>query len=67
MAKRAIDEVEVVRFFETGSIDRAEVVFNIISEKMRERLRGTGGEKPAIVRKRRTETTPASGSGEGSQ
>ena len=41
MAKPAItDEVQVLRFFETGPIEKAEAVFNIISEKMRERLRG---------------------------
>jgi len=43
MAKPGIaDEVQVLRFFEQGSIDKAEVLFNIVSEKMRERLRGEG-------------------------
>ena len=32
------EEVQVLRFFETGSIDKVEAVFNIICEKMRERL-----------------------------
>ena len=48
MAKPIIvDEVQVLRFFESGPIEKAEVVFNIVSEKMRERLRGRvleGGE-----------------------
>ena len=45
MAKQAIPcEVEVLRFFESGPIEKAEVVFNIVSEKMRERLRGANGE-----------------------
>jgi hypothetical protein len=42
MAKPTIaDEVQVLRFFESGPIEKAEVLFNIVSEKMRERLRGT--------------------------
>jgi hypothetical protein len=42
MAKPTIaDEVQVLRFFEAGSIEKAEVMFNIVSEKMRERLQGT--------------------------
>ena len=41
MAKPTItDEVQVLRFFETGPIDKVEVLFNVVSEKMRERLRG---------------------------
>ncbi len=41
MAKQAMpDEVHVVRFFETGPIQKVEAVFNIVSQKMRERLRG---------------------------
>jgi hypothetical protein len=41
------DEISVLRFFETGPIEKAEVVFNIVREKMRERLSGReadGGE-----------------------
>ena len=46
MAKTVIpDEVQVLRFFEQGSIEKAEVLFNIVSDKMRERLRiGEGSE-----------------------
>ena len=50
MAKPSIsDEVQVLRFFETGPIEKAEVLFNIVTEKMRERLRGANQEhdKPA--------------------
>jgi hypothetical protein len=39
-----VAEVQVLRFFETGPIEKAEVLFNIISEKMRERLRGANHE-----------------------
>jgi hypothetical protein len=62
MAKPMIvDEVQVLRFFESGPIEKAEVVFNIVSEKMRERLRGRapdGGESPqrASSRKRNAGT-----------
>ena len=35
-----VDEVSVLKFFETGPIDKVEVVFNIVTEKMRERLSG---------------------------
>jgi len=33
------EEVLVLRFFETGPIDKVEAVFNIVCEKMRERGR----------------------------
>jgi hypothetical protein len=57
MAKSIIpDEVQVLRFFETGSLERAEVLFNIVSEKMRERLRGAPQDRPAqtVAPRRRT-------------
>jgi hypothetical protein len=63
MAKPAIaEEVQVLRFFEAGPIEKAEVVFNIVSEKMRARLRSCGpdgGESPqrASTRKRRATNT----------
>jgi hypothetical protein len=45
MAKPAIaDEVQVLRFFETGPIQKVETVFNIVTEKMRERLQGRAHE-----------------------
>ena len=34
------DEVEVLRFFEDGPIEKVEVVYNIVCDKMRERLAG---------------------------
>ena len=34
------DEVQVLRFFESGPIEKVEAVFNIVAEKMRERLCG---------------------------
>lgn len=51
------DEISILRFFENGPIEKAEVVFNIVREKMRERLSGRsedGGESapPAAPRKR---------------
>jgi hypothetical protein len=43
MAKdNSMNEVDIVRFFETGAIEKAEVVFNIVREKMRERIRDRG-------------------------
>lgn len=46
MAKPVVaDEVQVLRFFEAGSIEKAEVLFNIVSEKMRERLNGRDRDK----------------------
>ena len=45
MAKSAVpSEVQVLHFFETGPIDKAEVLFNIVSERMRERLQGANEE-----------------------
>ena len=39
MAKETVmDEVLILKFFETGPIEKVEVVFNIVREKMRERL-----------------------------
>lgn len=35
-------EISILRFFETGPIEKAEVVFNIVREKMRERMSGRG-------------------------
>lgn len=54
------DEISILRFFENGPLDKAEVVFNIVREKMRERLsgRGEGGGESALPpgpRKRSTQ------------
>jgi hypothetical protein len=63
MAREAVmDEVLILKFFETGSIEKVEVVFNIVREKMRERLsgraedRGESAER-APVRKRQARTS----------
>ncbi len=41
------EEVEVLRFFEEAPIEKAEMLFNIVKEKMRGRLGGNGpAEKP---------------------
>ncbi len=58
MAKGTMpNEISILRFFETGPIEKAEVVFNIVREKMRERLRARteGGVERTrdSVRKRR--------------
>jgi hypothetical protein len=60
MAKSIIpDEVQVLRFFETGSLERAEVLFNIVSEKMHERLRGANQDRPAQSNSPRKRNTAA--------
>ena len=46
----AMSEVEILRFFEGGPIEKAEVVFNIVADKMRERLTGRRGETQAPAR-----------------
>ena len=41
MAKDTVmDEVLILKFFETGPIEKVEVVFNIVNAKMRVRLCG---------------------------
>ena len=66
MAK-TVSEVEVLRFFEESPIEMAEVLFNIVSVKMRERLgrnRNAGSrpkEKDAVRKQRVVPTAePAS-------
>ena len=55
MAQTGINEVEVLRFFETESRDRAEAVFNIVADKMRTRLQGDDvASSSAAPRKRRS-------------
>lgn len=49
MAKADLaDEVQVLRFFEQGSIEIVEVMYRLVSEKMRERLRSTEDECGAL-------------------
>jgi hypothetical protein len=57
MAKLTIaDEVQVLHFFESGPIEKVEAVFNIVAEKMRERLQATRDDErtapPSSPRKR---------------
>lgn len=53
MAKEAIsEEVQVLKFFETGPIDKVGVVYNIVCEKMRERLRAEKPEAAPVAKRR---------------
>ena len=56
------EEVQVVRFFETGPLEKVEAVFNIVSEKMRERLQQEGRDMQAqsMRRRRRSKSQVAS-------
>ena len=38
----AAEEVEVLRFFEEAPVENAEMLFNIVKDKMRGRLAGSG-------------------------
>lgn len=62
MAKATTDAVQILRFFETEPIEKAEIVFRIVADKMRERL-GTrhaethaAAKESAATRKRREES-----------
>ena len=58
-----MDEVSVVRFFENGPIEKAEVVFNIVADKMKERLRSRNEpetESAVVARRRPASRTAAS-------
>jgi hypothetical protein len=46
MAKPAVTEVEVLRFFENESLDRTTILFNIVSDKMHTRLHRDHEEPP---------------------
>ncbi|MGA2116683.1 MAG: hypothetical protein ABSH56_18240 [Bryobacteraceae bacterium] len=62
MAKETVmDEVSILKFFETGPIEKVEVVYNIVCAKMRDRLSGRGEDRgesaePGPVRKRQART-----------
>jgi hypothetical protein len=59
MAQTGINEVEVLRFFETESRDRAEAVFNIVADKIRTRLQGDDvASSSAAPKKRRSKAGP---------
>jgi hypothetical protein len=53
MAQTAINEVEVLRFFETESRYLAEAVFNIVADKMKTRLQGDDAGSPSMPPKKR--------------
>jgi hypothetical protein len=53
MAQTAINEVEVLRLFETESRDRAEAVSNIVADKMRTRLQGDDTASSSAAPKKR--------------
>jgi hypothetical protein len=66
MARNALpQEVEVLRFFEIGPIEKVEAVFNIVCEKMRERQGRDGTDSangaPAGSRRRRKKYDQAPG------
>ena len=56
MAKTVISEVEVLRFFETESLDKATVMFNIVADKMQARLHGSHAEGLSAPERRRART-----------
>ena len=47
------EEVQVLHFFETAPIEKAEAIFNIVCEKMRERVPN----RPVASRKQRSKKT----------
>lgn len=55
----ASEEVEVLRFFEEAPIEKAEMLFNIVKEKMRGRL--AGNTYAAEPKKKRHSTTKVLG------
>jgi hypothetical protein len=62
MPKTAINEVDVLRFFETESVDKVTVLFNIVSDKMRARLNEDHAQPSSTPPERRRSKT-AKGSG----
>ncbi|MGA2120371.1 MAG: hypothetical protein ABSH56_37325 [Bryobacteraceae bacterium] len=62
MAKETVmDEVSILKFFETGPIEKVEVVYNIVCAKMRDRVSGraeVAGEstEPGPARRRQART-----------
>ncbi len=58
MPKSTVDEVQVLRFFEDASIEKAETVFNIIGEMLRRRPDAkTRPEEAPRPRRSRTKAT----------
>ncbi len=70
MNKPMANEVQILRYFEAGPIDRAELLFSIVAEKMRERLQGRdqpheeSGREGGAARKRHARSSPEAPAGE---
>jgi len=50
---QASEEVEVLRFFEEAPLEKAEMLFNIVKEKMRARLAGNTHAGESTAKKKR--------------
>ena len=55
------EEVEVLRFFEEAPIEKAEMLFNIVKEKMRGRLAGNTHPVESTPKKKRHFTPKEAG------
>ena len=62
MAKPPVDEIHILRYFEDEPLEKAAIVFKIVSEKMRQRMgskrdgaAGTSGKETGPAKKRRSE------------
>lgn len=53
---KATTEVQVVRFFDSAPIESAEIVFNIVADKMERRLK-ENSPSPSPLRRRRSKST----------
>jgi hypothetical protein len=53
MAKNTINEVDVLRFFELESLDKATVLYNIVADKMQTRLGANQENHPLAISGRR--------------
>jgi len=60
---QASEEVEVLRFFEEAPLEKAEMLFNIVKEKMRGRLAGNTHVVESTAKKKR-HSTPKEAGGE---
>jgi hypothetical protein len=58
----SIKEIEILRFFETAPMEKAELLFNILSEVVRKRQHDThpNSQEPAEPRRKRNLREPAS-------
>lgn len=67
MANNAINEVDVLRFFEMESLDKATVLYNIVADKMRTRLNGEQPGRPLTTSERRRGRTAKAVSAQASE